>query len=305
MNLKLVLGVFIPALVIIILIGLSSADIEFSVEKETINSVELGPLISTQYHPKSQVPIQTITVSNDFFMPRKFELPKLVACLNDKEGAKQMQDLQVKYNEGTYSRGSDIPFFDDIFYDYRYDSRRSIELSANSKKQVKVFVVPKYSYNYQDISSYKEYDEILLIQLKDRRRYYYNICSGLESKELENAIHINIIGKDKLPGDGGDLFECDRLYGTQKESCISRIATETGNTDYCELILTPTYKYSCYSGIAVTYGNLSVCDRIKETAGGNHREFCIANTAKILKDKSVCSRIQDESARVYCLRITA
>ena len=193
MNIKLALGIFLPLALILFLVILSTANIGFSLEKQDVDSVQFSSLFVDKGSPKNNIPIQTITITNDFFLPKRYELPRLIVCLNDKEGIKQIQNIQVKYNEGSYSRGSDVPIFDEIFFDYNYYSKQSIELPAESKKQVKILVEPKYLYNYDtEIDSYKEYDELLLIESKDLNRYSYNSCQRLESKEMDSATHILI-----------------------------------------------------------------------------------------------------------------
>jgi hypothetical protein len=190
-NIKLVLGIFLPLALILFLVILSTANIGFSLEKRDVDSVQFSSLFADKSFQKNNIPIQTITITNDFFLPKRYELPKLIFCLNDKEGIKQIQNIQVKYNEGSYTTGSDVPISDEIFFDY--NSKQSIELPAESKKQVKILVEPKYLYNYDsEIDSYKEYDELLIIESKEVNRYSYNSCRNLESKKIDSATHILI-----------------------------------------------------------------------------------------------------------------
>ena len=175
------------------LVILSTANIGFSLEKQDVDSVQFSSLFVDKNSPKNNIPIQTITITNDFFLSKRYELPKMIVCLNDKEGIKEIQNIQVKYNEGSYTRGSDVPIFDELFFDYNYYSKQSIELPTESKKQVKILIEPKYLYNYDtEIDSYREYDELLLIESKDTNRYSYNSCQSLESKEMYSTTHILI-----------------------------------------------------------------------------------------------------------------
>ena len=201
MSVKLVLGIFLPVILIVALVILSSANIGFSVKKETVQSVQFNDLFVDVISPKDVVLIQTITITNDFFLPKKYELPRISVCLNDKEGAKEATNLRVRYNEGSYTRGFDAPVFDEIFFDYNMYSKQSVNLPANSKKQVKVLVGPQNVYSSSDDAQsskeqYKPYDELLLIQQKDTTNYYdYSNCGNFGSEELDNAIHVPIIGK--------------------------------------------------------------------------------------------------------------
>lgn len=193
-----VLGIFLPLALIISLVVLSTVNSGFSINKEDVQSIQFNALFVGKDAPRNTILLQTITIANDFFLPKKYELPRLIVCLSDKDGAKEATNLQVKYNEGSYTRGSDVPIFDEIFLDYNSYSKQSVELPANSKKQVKVLVEAKYLYNYEtEIQSYKDYDELLLIQKKSTTYYYnsYSSCRNLESEELNTAIHIPILGK--------------------------------------------------------------------------------------------------------------
>lgn len=226
MDRKLLLGVFLPFFIIFVLVLLSTSDIGFSIEKETEKSVNFNSLfvsrksiyfdndghvmvtlisdtdLSQNYKPtqeKGIIILQTIIITNDFFLPKRFELPKTIVCLNDKEGLKARENLQVNYSEGTYSKGSDVPIFDEIFFDAYTYSGKSIELLPYSKKQVKILVEPKYLYNYdRDINTYKEYDELLLIELEGSQIYFYNICGNLKEEDLAEAAHIDIVGGESV-----------------------------------------------------------------------------------------------------------
>ena len=156
MNLKLYLGIVLPLLVIVILAALSNSEIGFSVEKETKESLAFNSLFLGSSAPRDTVLVQTITINNDFFMPRRFALTQLVACLNDKEGIKKSESMQIRYGNAD----SKNPGFDGI--SGYYSTGQSIELSANSEKQVKVLIDSKY---VTDVTAplYMAYDEILLI----------------------------------------------------------------------------------------------------------------------------------------------
>jgi len=195
MNIKLAVGILLPLALILFLVILSISNIGFSLEKQNVDSVQFSSLFVDKNSPKNNnIPIQTITITNDFFLPKRYELPRLIVCLNDKEGIKPIQNIRVKYREGFYSRGSDVPIFDEIFFDYNYRPKQSIELPAESKKQIKILVEPKYLYNYgAGIESYKEYDELLLIESKDSSRYSYKSCQNLESEDIDSATHIPIL----------------------------------------------------------------------------------------------------------------
>jgi hypothetical protein len=193
MNLKLLLGIFLPLVLLISLVLLSSSNIGFLIETDTIESVYFDSIFVKEAELENKVLVRTIIVSNNFFLPKRYELPKFLACLNNKEGNIRIPDLQVKYYEGTYTKESETPIFNEIsLYDYYYYGSNdyyyksnSIELPTYSKKQIRIFIEPK-DYEYYD-NGIKEYDEILLIQ--SEKPY----CHEINSKEMISATHIDII----------------------------------------------------------------------------------------------------------------
>jgi len=191
MELKIILGVFLPIAIISLLVSLSVANIGLSVQKAVVSSVSKNQLFVSQDSQRTGIQIMTMTLSNDFFMPSKYELPRLIACLNDRENLKAGQQLQLRYSEGIDERN--VPVYGDLFLDYNAVSRQGVELSSNSKKDVKILLDPLTLYNYdQEIESYMPYDAILLLELKNNHQYYYNLCENLNSDELSAAVSIQI-----------------------------------------------------------------------------------------------------------------
>lgn len=189
MNLKLYLGVFLPLIVIIILTSLSISNIGFTVEETTVETVEFNSLFA-ELRAGPTTTVRTITLTNNFFLPRKYEIPSLLACLHDKDGVASTFDLSVGYSES--STNPTIPDPAGLSH-YSVRSREYIDVPANSEKQVILFIEPKYLNNYDiSITSYNEHDEVLLVELSDTDDYRY--CRYLESDELlEKSTSITII----------------------------------------------------------------------------------------------------------------
>lgn len=212
MDLKLIFGIFIPLVIVVSLIVISSLNIGFSIETKTVQSLKFDSLFAQQNQAKDSVTIRNITITNDYFLSKRIKLPSLMICLNDKEGIKPRQNLQVRYNEGISYPSSENRMFEAAameksissdYYGYYGTSTKAIEISAHNKKQVKVLIDPQilynYNYNYQDMNNYKDYDELLLIEKKSDS---YTQCQNLESRELDNAVHIQITeipSKDTVP----------------------------------------------------------------------------------------------------------
>lgn len=191
MNLKLSFGIFVPLALVFVLIVLSTADIGYSVSKETVDSLRYSDLFverhdSMKYvNPMESVPVQTIAVVNDFFLPKKYELPRLSACAVEGDGLKPPMQLNVRYMEGTYST-NDKQGFD--MYD-RFGSRQGVDIPAYSEKQVRILVTKTVvNQGFDSKSPNAKYDSLLLIESDG-----YTSCYNLESKDMESAIRIPLV----------------------------------------------------------------------------------------------------------------
>ena len=200
MSLKLIIGIILPLVAVVSLIILGSININFIIETKTVESVKFNDLFTTNYGSNIFVPIQNITLTNNYFLPKRVTLPKIVVCLSDKEGIKPKQNVRVMYNEGVAEETSDLSdlFAPSAFRSLSYSSyasAKNIEIQKNNKKEVKLLIEPIYvshdSYDYYSrniVDSYLDYDELLLIESKSST---YN-CQSLESKELDSAVRINV-----------------------------------------------------------------------------------------------------------------
>lgn len=191
MNIKLVLGVIIPLVIIGVLATLSNSKSGFIVDKQSVESVDFNSLFTNSYGPTANIPLQTITISNDFFLPRKYQLPTAIVCLNDKKGVMQRTTMQAGYSEGVSSPNSDVPIFYDLSVNSYGSNEKSLEMPANSKKQVKLMAASIYSYDNTK-QNYQSYNEILVVIPKKTPTDYYNGCAGLSSEDLAAAEHIPI-----------------------------------------------------------------------------------------------------------------
>lgn len=325
MNLKLLLGIFVPLIVAVALVILSSANIGFSIEKETEKSLEYNKLFTSQSQA-GEVKIQTITIKNDYFLPKKNELPKIMVCLYDKEGKVKSQNLYVRYNEGKASEIPEAPIIQELglaksSYGYgSYTVSRAVEVPANSQKQVNLMVQPKYSYNRYPNQNYGdyEYDELLILEPNDNYDRYSYSCANLDDKDLDDAVRINIVNVPTVVvaqpaqittstqkttstfiSPYKNISECDKFIDIDKDNCYELVAIAKRDTDICELAVNPTSKSGCYASVAHTSGNYSICDNLP----GNityAKDWCIANTAISLREKSACYKVEYQFARDKC-----
>ncbi len=213
MNFKLIVGIFVPLLIIITLIILGSSKIGFSISEENAESVAFSSVFPQLGGSQEEVVIQTITITNDFFLPRRYELSRVAVCFRDKENPHQGRRdyLEVQYSEGTYLPQSDVPVFNKLLVKSwrsassgNIDIATSIELPRMSKKKIKIILIPKEFYVsknstsvIQQILPYKNYEELLLIKPQNNARHSY-LCENLGNDELNSAIHIPIIGKEAM-----------------------------------------------------------------------------------------------------------
>ena len=251
MNIKLILGIFLPSLVIISLVVLSSSNVGFSVLKETVKSVKFDSLFIKEARKGSPL-LQVITIKNNFFIPRRFELPRLIACLNDKDGLNPRENVEIKYIQG-YSSENNTHIFDDIVYN-SYFPTQSIEIS-DGEMYFSVIARPRFSYSHfnkhsdyvNSLFAVKDYDELLLIKSKGSDNYY-NSCADLDEKKLKQAVHIEITEKLTEPsveckdsdnginyyikGSALGISSC-LINNYMPQDCPAGIETKT---DYCESI---------------------------------------------------------------------
>lgn len=214
-KLKLFIGIFLPLLFMLVLSMLSMSEIGYNIEKENIRSVDFNQIFinsSTGYY-NNKVLIQTVVLKNDFFLPRKFDLPVMAACLIDR-GSSRTESLSVQYSEGEYSYKEAL--IDEIFFPFDSYTKKSLDVSANSEKKVKIYAISK-SYSSSRSNEYEQYDEILLVELErggSSSSYIYSypsVCSSLTEEEMDNAVHIEIVNK---PNPGGvEIVDMDNVLG--------------------------------------------------------------------------------------------
>lgn len=193
MKFKIILGIIIPLLIIITLTLLGSLDIGFSVKEDYITRISLQD-ISSNNQLRRSIKIADIYLENDYFLGKRYDLPRLGICLDDKEGKLQKINAgQLQYSEGEYSATRD-PIFGEVQYYYR-GSERSIQIDANGKKIVRIFLEPSYEFQYKNytelLAQYKDYDSLVVYELKNDGPYYnYNECYNLDQEAVEKAIRI-------------------------------------------------------------------------------------------------------------------
>lgn len=193
MKVKLLIGIVIPLILIIGLVIVNTAGIGFSIQQEAVKEIAWNVLIQNQ-SPQNPLPIQTITLQNDFFIPKRYTLPFVIACLKDIHGEKAPIDIEVKYSQMPYASDGSTPLLDEIFFDMSFISKQSIEVPAYGKKQVKLYLTPKYVYADEDINRYKGYEALIVIDYPEKKGSYYysSYCATLNEQDRKVMMSLNI-----------------------------------------------------------------------------------------------------------------
>lgn len=131
MDNKLLWGVIIPAIAIALLVFLSGSGIGYEISESFVDSIDKEKIISDKY-TNEKILVKEVTVKNNFFLPRKIELPNTAACLSNNDidvyGA---TDLQTVYESGNN------PLFRDGFYD-----DTGVDISPYESKTIKIYLKP-------------------------------------------------------------------------------------------------------------------------------------------------------------------
>jgi len=194
MNLKIALGVILPLVLLVFLTILGVSNIGISSESEIIvdNISSSSLIMPRRATSEDKIPIKKITITNDFFMPRKYELPDILVCLND-NGEKGPVTISTIYKD---KRLKSIEYMDPkIIRD------NMVDIPRNSEKEIKLYIEPKYIYNYEyEISQYLKYNELVILEKENIELDYPSsiICEYLDSKDIEKSTRIPIVKSDEI-----------------------------------------------------------------------------------------------------------
>jgi hypothetical protein len=203
MNAKIVLGIIIPAVIIIILTIISSLDIGFSAQNTYTHDLDFDDIF-TNSQVRNSIEIGKVTITNDYFLPKRYDLPAITACLVDEDKEKQIQDVgSVSYSEGdSESYGST----DLYYYGGSNNNPTSVEIGAHEKKTVRLYLYPTSinTYDYSNLNkteeeivleTYGDYDSLILIEGSKSTSPYgygYASCYSFSQSELDDGIKISL-----------------------------------------------------------------------------------------------------------------
>jgi len=193
MKYKIIFGIAIPLFLIITLAIIASYG-SIESEEDFIESISLND-ISKDGQIKPSIKVGDIKLTNDYNLPKRYELPSLGVCLIDSEGFKQKLEAgSIEYSEGDYSYGQEI-------YARKVENYRSVEVGSKEDKTVSVYLIPSYVFskrtNKELIEEYKDYNELIIYKKEKQRnsynRYNYLSCNNLNQKQVDEAIHMAIL----------------------------------------------------------------------------------------------------------------
>ena len=189
MNIKLLLGVIIPVLLIITLAVLGSIGGDFYVETEVVEEITLENL----FGQGDGVLAKTITVYNDFFMPRKYEFPNYIACLHDSSNGLRNIDFTVIYEETIRSREVVTPIYEELITRSIPRTRSSVDVNPYSEKEINIFLNSLRTVDIENRrNQYEDYDQILLIE-EERSSLVFSRCFQITDEQKAAAIRIPVI----------------------------------------------------------------------------------------------------------------
>lgn len=201
MKYKIIFGIIIPLLLATTLIVLTSLNVGFGIEKNFIEKINLQDIFTDDYQIKNSIKIADIIIQNDYFLSRRYELPRLGICLDDKEGNSQRINAgNLQYGEGDYDYERGDFLYQTTYKSYPYyyggyNEARNIQINANEKKSIRIFLQPAYNFMYRNytqlLEQYGNYDALLVVELGDKYDYYN--CADIDQSTLNKAIAIQIL----------------------------------------------------------------------------------------------------------------
>jgi len=205
-NLKLILGIIIPLILIFVLILISSWNISISDGKvslnatiteteETVKSIPYDELFAgpktingiSGYYQLKNVFLHTITYTNTNIFTEKIKYPFFSLCAL--VGGKWInRDRDLWLMEGTYNKSGKVTYKSSFFEISAYFSKEEhlLELPENSKTEL---VIAVHQFADYDKERYKNMTEMVLYELDSRAGYY---CGENLVNDLKASYHIKI-----------------------------------------------------------------------------------------------------------------
>lgn len=192
MNKRLLFGILIPLVLAIVLVILSISGVGLSVSETTTPTLDKSLFLENS-SGNGYTLVQTISVNNNFFLGRKFEIPYYRACLMDTEGVIGPRSASLKYSRGTRHRTPNVPILDEVLMDFDRYTSRIIDLGPHEEKTVQIKINGKYSYYEKYEERQRElthYDKVFLYADQSNS---YRYCDSLDEDTLKDGIFIPLV----------------------------------------------------------------------------------------------------------------
>ncbi len=178
MDRRLLYGVVVPLAIALLLIALSASDIGLSAGITVVKQADRAALVGAA---GASVPLETVSVDNGFFLPRKYALPHVIACLENSSSPGQLTGTSLSYAVGTDAASPSYP----MGY-----SREAVDLGPYTSKVVQISLQNVDKPYLPDGQAAFPYDTVLVMNLDSSRSVYgcYDVTPG----DVAGALRIPI-----------------------------------------------------------------------------------------------------------------
>jgi len=166
-----------------------------------------------------------------------------------------------------------------------------------------------------EISNVSARDQCLSIYTENKS---IEVCNAISDSDLRADCTLDIAARKK------DYRLCNATAGKSRDMCYKSIAALNGDIEKCKLILSPEIrdlcislsarseedfklcsgfnnilKGQCASNIAGASGKIGICSSIESA---KFRDYCIKDSARLLKEGSHCKLISNSTIKDECYR---
>jgi len=244
MKFKIIFGIILPVLIILSITILGSLGPGFDV-KENFDSTIAAKEVFKQNYGSTAIRIGEIKITNDYFLPKRYEAGSFLVCAYDKENTRPIKMIgALFYNEGEFSenlRSADISSLQYSSMPYGYyngyrNYKTSIELDPKESKTLQVYLSSNdYYYDYNTKNSNRDYDQLLVVRQTQNAKLS---CESLSSENIASALKIDIIQPLNYCFDSNlNMYSNDDYYGIRNKITIVDTCTDENNITYMDYCL--------------------------------------------------------------------
>jgi len=190
MKPKIIFGIILPAIVIFLIIIFASLNLGLNIkynfkEELTNNDIYNNGILS------SKIPLGTVDIKNEFFLPARYDFPYNVVCLVDYDNALPA----LTAGSLSYSDSGKNYNYDQYSYLYSNYATFSTDVGLSEAKTVDIYLIPTYEFTSktgdQLLKDYGDYDKIVLMNYNSRN-YNYNPCITFDNSDFSSGKSIEL-----------------------------------------------------------------------------------------------------------------